>query len=132
MTPMIDVIFQLLIFFLCTSNFLQPENMLTTTLALPGAIQSADAIPPELQDIDEIVIELFVQPQLSWRMAGREYESLEAIGTTLKALGDQQPEAPIILDISGDAALGYVIDLYDLCRQCGLSRIQFAAETQKL
>lgn len=127
MTPMIDVIFQLLIFFLCTSNFIQPENLLPTTLALPGSIQSAESIPPELQDIDEIVIELYVQPQLGWRMAGMEYESLEAVGAILKALASTQPDAPIILDVSGDVPLGRVIDLYDLCRLCGLNRIQFAA-----
>ena len=38
MTPMIDVIFLLLIFFVCTASFRAVEEVLPTNLSLPGAI----------------------------------------------------------------------------------------------
>ncbi|HBT77287.1 MAG TPA: hypothetical protein DEB39_10285, partial [Planctomycetaceae bacterium] len=36
MTPMIDVIFLLLIFFICTASFQRIEQLLSANLALPG------------------------------------------------------------------------------------------------
>ena len=43
MTPMIDVIFLLLIFFVCTASFQAPEQILPTNLRLPGSL---DNLPP--------------------------------------------------------------------------------------
>ena len=128
MTPMIDVIFQLLIFFLCTSNFIQPERLLSTNLSLPGAVQSPDALPPELIDLDEAVIELHTDGSLYWLIAGVRYDSLETVGATLKALSEMKSDLPVLLDIDPEIPLGNVIDVYDLCRLCGLSKVQFAAE----
>lgn len=128
MTPMIDVIFQLLIFFLCTSNFIQPEKLLSTNLSLPGAVQSPDALPPELIDLDEAVIEIHTDGSLYWLIAGVRYDSLESVGATLKALSEMKSDLPVLLDIDPEIPLGNVIDVYDLCRLCGLSKVQFAAE----
>lgn len=132
MTPMIDVIFQLLIFFLCTSNFIQPERLLSTNLSLPGAVQSPDALPPELIDLDEAVIELHTDGSLYWLIAGVRYDSLESVGATLKALSEMKSDLPVLLDIDPEIPLGNVIEVYDLCRLCGLSKVQFAAETGDL
>ena len=132
MTPMIDVIFQLLIFFLCTSNFIQPEKLLSTNLSLPGAVQSPDALPPELIDLDEAVIEIHTDGSLYWLIAGVRYDSLESVGATLKALSEMKSDLPVLLDIDPEIPLGNVIDVYDLCRLCGLSKVQFAAETGDL
>ena len=129
MTPMIDVIFQLLIFFLCTSNFIQPEKLLSTNLSLPGAVQSPDTLPPELIDLDEAVIEIHTDGSLYWLIAGVRYDSLESVGATLKALSEMKSDLPVLLDIDPEIPLGNVIDVYDLCRLCGLSKVQFAAET---
>ena len=132
MTPMIDVIFQLLIFFLCTSNFIQPEQLLSTNLFLPGAVKSPDAIPPELLDLDEAVIELHTDGKLYWLIAGVRYDSLDAVGATLKALSEAKSDLPVVLDIDPEIPLGNVIDIYDLCRWCGLTKVQFAAEISDL
>ena len=40
MAPMIDVIFLLLIFFVCTASFHPPEQVLPTRLSLPGSIDT--------------------------------------------------------------------------------------------
>lgn len=128
MTPMIDVIFQLLIFFLCTSNFMRPEQLLTTNLSLPGSITQAEALPPEMQDLDEVIIEVKAQPGLTWVVAGIEYDSLESVAGVLKTLGETNSELPVLLDIAPGIELGKVIDIYDLCRLCGLVKVQFAAE----
>ena len=128
MTPMIDVIFQLLIFFLCTSNFIQPEQLLPTNLSLPGAVGAVEELPPELLDLEEAVIEIRAEGTLCWILAGVKYDSLESIGATLKALSEAKSDLPVLLDIAPEIPLGNVIDVYDLCRTCGLTKVQFAAE----
>ena len=44
MTPMIDVVFQLLIFFICTASFQLAEELLPTSLAITG-----DAAAPSIE-----------------------------------------------------------------------------------
>ena len=45
MTPMIDVVFNLLIFFLCTGNFMQPEGLLPSRLPKHHGVTSGDELP---------------------------------------------------------------------------------------
>jgi len=45
MTPMIDVVFNLLIFFLCTGNFNQPEGMLPSRLPKHHGVATGDELP---------------------------------------------------------------------------------------
>lgn len=45
MTPMIDVVFNLLIFFLCTGNFNQPEGLLPSRLPKQHGVRAGDELP---------------------------------------------------------------------------------------
>jgi biopolymer transport protein ExbD len=45
LTPMIDVVFNLLIFFLCTGSFNQPEGLLPTRLPKHHGISAGDELP---------------------------------------------------------------------------------------
>ncbi len=45
LTPMIDVVFNLLIFFLCTGNFNQPEGLLPSRLPKHHGVAAADELP---------------------------------------------------------------------------------------
>jgi biopolymer transport protein ExbD len=45
LTPMIDVVFNLLIFFLCTGNFNQPEGLLPSRLPKQHGITAGDELP---------------------------------------------------------------------------------------
>ncbi|MBN1344987.1 MAG: biopolymer transporter ExbD [Phycisphaerae bacterium] len=45
LTPMIDVVFNLLIFFLCTGNFNQPEGLLPSRLPKHHGVTSGDELP---------------------------------------------------------------------------------------
>lgn len=101
-------------------------------LSLSGAVKSPDAIPPELLDLDEAVIEIHSDGNLYWLISDVRYDSLESVGAMLKALSEAKSDLPVVLDIDPDIPLGNVIDLYDMCRVCGLSKVQFAAEISEL
>ncbi len=128
MTPMIDVIFLLLIFFVCTASFQRIEQVLPTRLSLLGDIQTDIPAEPELIDLDEIVVELLWRgSQPSWRINQREYQRLAEVATVLQAARALEADLPVILDPQPAVPMEHVIDVYDLCRQVGLQRVRFAA-----
>ncbi|MBI4563675.1 MAG: biopolymer transporter ExbD [Planctomycetes bacterium] len=55
MTPMIDVVFQLLIFFMLTMHFKEVEGILRTMLPKDKGLQSSSVLNPELQEIRVII-----------------------------------------------------------------------------
>ena len=133
MTPMIDVIFLLLIFFVCTAGFQRIENILPTHMTLPGQVQSD--MPPveeEFEDLDTIVINLrWVGDSPQWEISGRNYNSLPEVQSLLAAIATQvRSDLPVILDVGAVVPMENVIDLYDACRLVGLERVQFAASPE--
>lgn len=133
MTPMIDVIFLLLIFFICTAGFQRIELVLPTHLTLPGQVQS-DLPPPdkEFEDLDTIVIQLrWVDGRPQWEINGGLYGSLPDVQSLLAAIATQvRNDLPVVLDIDAVVPMENVIDLYDVCRLVGLTRVQFAASPE--
>lgn len=131
MAPMIDVIFLLLIFFVCTASFRPPEQVLPTQVSLPGA-EPAD-LPPdeEFEDLDDLVVRvLWRDGRPAWELNHRRYGSLGEVRAVLEAAQRVQPGLPVILNVEPDVPIDHVIDVYDLCRTVGLSRVQFAASAQ--
>ena len=133
MTPMIDVIFQLLIFFICTSSFQLPEQLLPTPVhALFGNQPSESTepvtLPPEIQDFEEIVILLHYDTQAWWEVYGNRLESFPQLRTMLQTLAADCPDVPLILDIDPNVPLENVIQLYDFARHSGFGKIQFAIQ----
>jgi biopolymer transport protein ExbD len=128
MTPMIDVIFLLLIFFVATSSFQPPEEVLPTNMSLPGSTTETVEVDPLEQDLDEIVVKLlWREGRPRWEVNDREYGRLDEVRGVLTAVAGFQADLPVILDVEGTVPMENVIDVYDLCRQIGLERIQFAA-----
>jgi biopolymer transport protein ExbD len=128
MTPMIDVIFNLLIFFVCTASFRPPEQVLPTMLSSLGASSTVVPLPPEIVELEDVVIKvLAVDGRIAWQINQQSYERLEQVREVLLAIAGLQADLPIILDVQGEVPLGDVIDLYDLCRLVGFDKIQFAA-----
>lgn len=128
MTPMIDVIFNLLIFFVCTVSFQPPEEILPTYLSTLGTAANVPR-PPEIQDFDDVVVKIFARgDQVAWEVNKQQYATLSQVRDVLRAIAGVKNDLPVILDAEGDIPLGDVIDLYDLCRLSGFQKIQFAAK----
>ena len=128
MAPMIDVIFLLLIFFVCTASFRPPEQVLPTQVSLPGA-EPVDTPPDdEFEDLDDLVVKvLWREAQPAWELNHRQYGSLGEVRTVLEAAQRVQPGLPVILNVEPEVPIRHVIDVYDLCRLVGLAKVQFAA-----
>ncbi len=129
MTPMIDVVFQLLIFFVCTTSFQALEQILPTTLSSAGGVGEAVETPPELVELEDVIIKLGRQPtSTTWQLNEQAIDSLPKLRERLMRLVRLRSDLPVILDVASDVPLGDVIDVYDLCRVVGFDKVQFAAK----
>jgi biopolymer transport protein ExbD len=131
MTPMIDVIFLLLIFFVCTASFQIPEQVLPTNLSLPGAVAADVPLNKMELDFEEVIIKVFSRDgQVAWEVNQRACAGLGEVHQILLALATVSTDVPVILDSEGEVPLGHVIDLCDLCRITGFQKVQFAASVE--
>ena len=130
MTPMIDVVFQLMIFFICTASFQLGEELLPTSLAVASGSSTSSPVEmePELERI--VVRATHTDGATRWVVNDRPCESLADVRQVLHAAAAIDRALPVILDVAGEVPLGDMIDVYDLCRLEGFERIQFAAKRQ--
>ena len=130
MTPMIDVVFLLLIFFVCTASFQIAEEILPAgLLALGGSAVDVD-IQPEV-DLERVIVKIgYREGRVAWLVNERPYENLSQVRDVLSAVAQIDAGVPVILDVEGAVPLGSVIDAYDVCRIAGFDKIQFAASAQ--
>lgn len=127
MTPMIDVVFLLLIFFVCAASFQVIEDVLPTELPPSGVVESPE-LPPEIEELGQVVLRLYVQDaQAVVELNGRPYPPQEELRTLLIETAKLAPQIPVILDIAADVPMGFVVEIYDLCRIAGFETINFAA-----
>ena len=131
MTPMIDVIFLLLIFFVCTASFQPPEEVLPVQMPSSGAI-AAEVEIPEVADLGEIVVKVLWRRvgdewHARWEINGRRYENLAEVETVLRAIREVKADLPVILDVEPPVPMENVIDVHDVCLKVGLEQVQFAA-----
>jgi biopolymer transport protein ExbD len=127
MTPIIDVIFLLLIFFMCTAHFYPPEEILPMDTTLPGSLP-AEVVLPDPVNLDTVLIQIFFDQNTHWRIEGNQCSTLHEVQNILRSLRNAKPDIPVIIESADVVPVEKVIDIYDLCRSVGLSRIQFAAQ----
>ena len=123
---MIDVIFLLLIFFVCTASFQQGEELLPTNMSLPGSSTIEVAIP-DPQRLDTVRIRLTYDERPHWQVEGRRCDTAPDVRNLLRHLAAANRSLPVIIDADGNVPMECVIDLYDWSRLAGFDQIQFAA-----
>ncbi|MBI1345006.1 hypothetical protein GC163_01815 [bacterium] len=125
MTPLIDVVFQLLIFFMCASVGHIREWLMPFDFGAGTGIQSAMPVEKPLGDV---WIRLSRRnDQTLVNIAGTDYPEWAAVAAVLQALGETAAEIPVILDIAPNVPMQDVIRVDDLCRRAKFESVSFAA-----
>ena len=132
MTPMIDVVFQLLIFFVCTVSFQKQEQSLQATpkaSAAKGSGGTQQQIPPELEDLRQVDVLLRrTAGRTEWLVNQDVCTTANAVRTRLTSLSriaEYKRIVPVVLDAADDVPLADAIDIYDLCLSLGFAKVQF-------
>lgn len=129
MTPMIDVVFLLLVFFLCTASFQKPEEDLAASLVVEtqsaGAGSALDALPR----FDEVILAGRRAAGVTiWSVNhGVETDDPATLAELLGEVAAIDPAAPVTIEPAPDVPLEDVVRSYDAARLAGFAAVRLAA-----
>jgi len=129
MTPMIDVVFLLMIYFIWSSSFGAAERLLPSKLSAQtsGAGQSPSETPPPEEDFEKLVIRIVGNAgNIGWTVNEQPMNSLAELQSRLLQLARIKSDAPVVLHPDPDVPLEHVIDVFDMSRLVGFQKVQFA------
>ncbi len=134
-TPMVDVVFQLLVFFVLASGGRIAERTLSTALSA-GAVGSTAPQQAAARDrTPEIWLHLnrdSAANKTTLRVNDGSSSDLAELPQRIEALKNADPTSNVILDVQGNIPWGEVIQVYDTCRGAKFRAINFAAAPQEL
>ncbi len=119
LTPMVDVVFNLLIFFMISTTFVEISGI---EINLPEAAAQRVEKAPE-----EVTVYLSVDGEIFF---DDERVSLAQFRQRLEAFGPRAKETTFLLMADRDAAHGRVVQLMDLARESGFTRLAIGTEEQ--
>lgn len=130
LTPMIDCVFLLMVYFIWSSSFAIVEMSLPSELSAQqtgsGPV-NPDVPPPPEADFERIVVRVLQgDGGPAWQVNDAPVASLADLRGALAAIARIKRDAPVVLDPDPNVPLGDVIDVFDLSRLVGLEKIQFA------
>lgn len=121
LTPMLDVVFLLLIFFLAATTFAREEVELDLRLPQAKSGQAGKGKEP-------LVVNVFADGKVT--VAGRPV-SLEALRQKLVAAVERDAELSVLVRGDQDARFGAGIAVLDACRLAKIKKVDFAAQPTK-
>lgn len=119
MTPMIDIVFNLLLFFLLSTSYVQHSSL---EVKIPYA-STATAVENQV-----IVVDLTRDDRLF--LQGEEM-TLEALRAELTKLYEKDKSRALLIRADEDAVHGHVVALLDLSREVGVTELNIATVPQK-
>jgi len=134
LTPMIDVTFQLLLFFLLTFTFRQAEGQ------IPGSLPQQGQSGRDQQTDLEMPIRISLRP-IGTKNESCQYEieGYQHVIRTPKELGEVLlaraasteggTEVPVIIKVRGDVQWRYVVETFNQAVRAKFQNVGFAAET---
>lgn len=132
MTPMIDVVFLLLVFFVWTASFQIVEHILPSDMSEQiGSQVNPDVEPPPPKDFEDVVVKIgAANGSPNWQVNGEPVANLAEVGSQLKTIAAIDNTVPVILAPDPVVSLGSVIETYDIANVAGFGDIRFAVSQQ--
>lgn len=117
MTPMIDIVFLLLIFFLTATTFAREE--VEMDMRLPEAHSGVEG-----KNAHPIIVQVFADGRMT--LDGREV-TLEALRQKLMSAAAKNQQASVLVRGDKQAQFGIGLQVLDACRLAKLTKVDFAA-----
>jgi biopolymer transport protein ExbD len=119
MTPLIDIVFQLLLFFILTSAMLQPS----LPLDLPGSPQKNEGTEADMVISIDAEGRIFLNDTPA---------SLETVEPAIAALVREKPAAAVILRGDKLVQYGSFFEVLDMIRNAGIKTLSLAYEEEDI
>jgi len=115
-TPLLDVIFQLLVFFVLTSSLTRPTQI---ELQLPESSSGVKS-PDRIETV--VVTYRLSESRPVITLNAEAVEDLDALGAALRAMKTSTPPPPMDIQIDKTAPYQNVVTLIDTVRDAGFSK----------
>lgn len=127
MTAMIDVVFLLLVFFLWTSSFEEPEFDLASALSLPPIGNTSTNSQTAPVPFDEIVVRVVQSESGEQQILFNDsvMEDLPQLRQRLSAVAAIGAQPAVIVDPGPGIPMETAIAVYDVARASGFDRVLF-------
>ena len=117
LTPMLDVVFIMLIFFIVVASFIKE--------AVVEVNRPDDNQPDNPEDSTSILVEVASDNQI-W-MENRRVD-IRAVRANIQRLLAEDPEAPVTIKVEKGAEAGIVVDVADAARESGVAAVNWASD----
>ncbi len=117
-TPLIDVMFLLLIFFMLTSSVLmQPGIRVKLPRVHIGSPVEVEKLEITIDDSDRIYI-------------GKRPVTVEELKALVNDWAGRKANLPVLIRGDEDASLGCVVQVWDICKAAGITRLRIGTEVR--
>ena len=117
LTPMLDVVFIMLIFFIVTATFVKEIGL---DVNQPEDQDTPDEIDP---DKKSIIVKVTNRDRI---IIGMRDVDFRAVRANIERLHAENPEAPVVIQPHVDATMRVIVHIYDSARQAGVYNVSFA------
>ncbi|MEO2016505.1 MAG: biopolymer transporter ExbD [Fuerstiella sp.] len=134
MTPMIDVVFLLLVFFVCASVGQKPDLLLPAELSAGQTEAQVDLPQQEPDEWQSPEVRIYLDRdaagQLSILLNERPVGSAAELDVCLTQLAGFDIDSKIIIGFDDAVAFQHFIDVYDRCQAIGFQSISLAVKAE--
>ena len=116
LTPMLDVVFIMLIFFIVTATFVKEMGLDVNTPDKNQNVKDADK--------QSIVVQVTSRDRI--RIRGRDID-FRAVRANIERLHAENPEAPVVIQPHPESKTEIMIHVMDSARQAGVFNVSIAA-----
>ena len=117
LTPMLDVVFIMLIFFIVVASFIKEAGVEVN--------RPDDNQPDNPEESTSILVEVASDNQI-W-MENRRVD-IRAVRANIQRLLAEDPEAPVTIKVEKGAEAGIVVDVADAARESGVAAVNWASD----
>jgi biopolymer transport protein ExbD len=119
MTPMLDIVFIMLIFFIVTTSFVKESGI---TVSRPSAQTAAEDKKGNIMVAIKPNGEIWIDKRAV---------DIRSVRANIEKLKAESPESGVVLQADTDSRTGILVKVMDQVRMAGISNISIAAETRE-
>lgn len=119
MTPMLDIVFIMLIFFIVTTSFVKEIGI--------DVNRPTDTPPETKQESEVVLIEITDTGQI--RMEGRTID-LRAVQANVERARAEKPDSTVVVAASGASEAGILVQVIDQARLAGATNVSLASDVE--
>lgn len=138
MTPMIDVVFLLLVFFICASVGSTADKLLPAELNGNSSTSIEAMAPDKPEKWEHPPVQIRIEPSaagndpISVFLDDEKLSGIEVLSQRLTRLGIADPAIRIILNVNDDVEVQQFILIYDLCQKLKFENVSFAVRADPI